>query len=108
MKELVDRNIFIAHVRKDEEAFKIQTQHEHLTGASVLSESFASVFGASGQGKQAGVWHDQGKYTTDEFQPYICNASGMTGESKKPMNKPDHSTAGVSLLSSVAPLSGEG
>lgn len=51
MKELVDRNIFIAHVRKDEEAFKIQILQEYLTGISVLSESFASVFGASGWGK---------------------------------------------------------
>lgn len=30
MKELVDRNIFIAHVRKDEESFKIQTLQEHF------------------------------------------------------------------------------
>lgn len=95
MKEQVDKNIFIAHVRKDEESFKIQTLQEHLTGTSVFSESFASVFGASGWGKQAGLWHDLGKYTTEDFQPYIRNASGMTGESKKPMNKPDHSTAGA-------------
>ena len=95
MKEVGDENVFIAHVRKDEESFKIQTLQEHLTGTSVFSESFASVFGASGWGKQAGLWHDLGKYTTEDFQPYIRNASGMTGESKKPMNKPDHSTAGA-------------
>ena len=95
MKEVNNENSFIAHVRKEEESFKIQTLQEHLTGTSVLSESFASVFGASGWGKQAGLWHDLGKYTADEFQPYIRNASGMTGESKMPMNKPDHSTAGA-------------
>mgnify|MGYP002618942939 FL=1 len=66
MKEQVDKNIFIAHVRKDEESFKIQTLQEHLTGTSVFSESFASVFGASGWGKQAGLWHDLGKYTTED------------------------------------------
>lgn len=59
MKELVDRNIFIAHVRKDEEAFKIQILQEYLTGISVLSESFASVFGASGWENRQGygmIW----------------------------------------------------
>lgn len=95
MKELKDENIFIAHVRKDEESYEIQTLREHLTGTSVLSECFASVFGASGWGKQAGLWHDLGKYTAEEFQPYIREASGMNGESKKPMDKPDHSTAGA-------------
>ena len=38
---------FIAHVRVEEDAFRIQTVKEHSVGTATLSESFASVFGAA-------------------------------------------------------------
>ncbi|WP_368343167.1 hypothetical protein [Parabacteroides merdae] len=71
---------FIAHVRVEEDAFRIQTVKEHSVGTATLSESFASVFGAAAWGKQNGWWHDMGKYTKNSFQPYIRNASGMAVE----------------------------
>ena len=50
---------FIAHVRVEEDAFRIQTVKEHSVGTATLSESFASVFGAAAWGKQNGWWHVQ-------------------------------------------------
>ncbi|MCS2917984.1 hypothetical protein NXW71_07105 [Parabacteroides merdae] len=87
---------FIAHVRVEEDAFRIQTVKEHSVGTATLSESFASVFGAAAWGKQNGWWHDMGKYTKNSFQPYIRNASGMAVE-QKVVDKPDHSSAGAIL-----------
>ena len=98
---------FIAHVRVEEDAFRIQTVKEHSVGTATLSESFASVFGAAAWGKQNGWWHDMGKYTKNSFQPYIRNASGMAVE-QKVVDKPDHSSAGAILarekLSSIGLL----
>ena len=87
---------FIAHVKVEDDAFRIQTVKEHSVGTSDLSESFAAVFGAAAWGKQNGWWHDMGKYTRNSFQPYIRSASGMTVE-QKVVNKSDHSSAGAIL-----------
>jgi hypothetical protein len=80
--EMMKEQDFIAHVRVEEGAFRIQTVKEHSVGTATLSESFASVFGAAAWGKQNGWWHDMGKYTKNSFQPYIRNASGMAVEQK--------------------------
>lgn len=93
---------FIAHVRVEEDAFRIQTVKEHSVGTATLSESFASVFGAAAWGKQNGWWHDMGKYTKNSFQPYIRNASGMAVE-QKVVDKPDHSSAGAILAREKLP-----
>ncbi len=93
---------FIAHVRVEDGAFRIQTVKEHAVGTAGLSESFASVFGAAAWGKQNGWWHDMGKYTRDSFQPYIRGASGMAVE-QKAVNKPDHSSAGAMLAKEKLP-----
>lgn len=50
---------FIAHVRVEEDAFRIQTVKEHSVGTATLSESFASVFGRRlGESRMAGgmIW----------------------------------------------------
>ena len=50
---------FIAHVRVEEDAFRIQTVKEHSVGTATLSESFASVFGAAAwESRMAGgmIW----------------------------------------------------
>ena len=59
--EMMKEQDFIAHVRVEEGAFRIQTVKEHSVGTATLSESFASVFGAAAWGKQNGWWHDMGK-----------------------------------------------
>ena len=87
---------FIAHVKVEDDAFRIQTVKEHSVGTADLSESFATVFGAAAWGKQNGWWHDMGKYTRNSFQPYIRSASGMAVE-QKVVNKSDHSSAGAIL-----------
>ena len=52
--EMMKEQDFIAHVRVEEDAFRIQTVKEHSVGTATLSESFASVFGAAAWGKQNG------------------------------------------------------
>lgn len=42
---------FIAHVRVEEDAFRIQTVKEHSVGTATLSESFAICFRGGGLGK---------------------------------------------------------
>ncbi len=93
---------FIAHVKVEDDAFRIQTVKEHSVGTSDLSESFAAVFGAAAWGKQNGWWHDMGKYTRNSFQPYIRSASGMAVE-QKVVSKPDHSSAGAILAKEKLP-----
>ena len=44
---------FIAHVRVEEDAFRIQTVKEHSVGTATLSESFASVFGAAASARKS-------------------------------------------------------
>ena len=100
--EMMKEQDFIAHVRVEEDAFRIQTVKEHSVGTATLSESFASVFGAAAWGKQNGWWHDMGKYTKNSFQPYIRNASGMAVE-QKVVDKPDHSSAGAILAREKLP-----
>lgn len=86
----------IAHVRQINDAFEIQTVTEHAVGTAVLSERFASAFGAAGWGRIVGLWHDVGKCTADGFQPYIRYRSGMTVTPVKG-DKPDHTSAGAIL-----------
>ena len=50
--EMMKEQDFIAHVRVEEDAFRIQTVKEHSVGTATLSESFASVFGAAAWGKR--------------------------------------------------------
>ena len=100
--EMMKEQDFIAHVRVEEDAFRIQTVKEHSVGTATLSESFASVFGAAAWGKQNGWWHDMGKYTKNSFQPYIRSASGMAVE-QKVVDKPDHSSAGAILAREKLP-----
>lgn len=86
---------FIAHIRKEEDgSFTTQSVEEHLSGTATLNEKFASVFGAGTWGKLIGLGHDIGKFTENEFQPYIRDRSGMYPFSYKG-NKPDHSSAGA-------------
>ena len=93
---------FIAHVKVEDDAYRIQTVKEHSVGTAILSESFAAVFGAAAWGKQNGWWHDMGKYTRDRFQPYIRSASGMAVE-QRAVSKPDHSSAGAILAKEKLP-----
>ena len=94
---------FIAHVRQEaDENFTTQSIEEHLSGTAVLCEKFASAFEAGTWGKLLGLWHDIGKFTEKEFQPYIRDRSGIAPFSYKG-NKPDHSSAGAILAQNQLP-----
>lgn len=99
MEDLED---LIAHVRENNGVYEIQHVTEHAKGTAALSEKFAAVFGAANWGKVSGLWHDVGKCTKKEFQPYIRSQSGLSSLSWRG-NKPDHTSAGAILAKKRLP-----
>lgn len=97
-----DTEELIAHVREESGCYEIQTVAEHATGTAALSGSFAAVFGAAEWGRVSGLWHDVGKCTTTEFQPYIRARSGMSATPWRE-EKPDHTSAGAILAQKRLP-----
>ena len=63
---------------------------DHLKGASLLAERFASIFDAAEWGKMAGLYHDIGKYSA-AFQQRILEEGPRV----------DHSTAGALLMKKI-------
>ncbi len=91
---LPNSTIFLAHVRLDDNGQWLEHRLEdHLRGVAALAEIFAAAFDAGDWAKQAGLWHDLGKYRL-AFQRYIRSASGYDAHIEAP-SKVDHSTAGA-------------
>lgn len=86
---------FYAHTKEGEPPENWQTLEEHLKNTARRAERFADVFGAGPWARQAGLWHDLGKYSMD-FQNRLAAANdpdthiegGVSG-------RPDHSSAGA-------------
>lgn len=57
---------------------RVQTLHEHLESVAILSNSFASIFGAGELARVAASFHDYGKATV-EFQRYLLNPDAKRG-----------------------------
>ena len=74
---------FLAHRNQDNG--QEQLLIDHLQGVSDIAGDFAAVFGEESAGRQAGLYHDIGKYSA-EFQNYLRHGGGR---------KYDHSTAGA-------------
>ena len=66
---------YLAHVRQTEDgSFVVHDLEGHLRAVGDLAGEFASIFGASGWGHLAGLWHDLGKYSS-AFQSYIARGN---------------------------------
>ncbi len=87
---------YLAHVRRDDEAFVPHDLSEHLRGVARRAEECARHFGGGDWAQVAGVWHDLGKYSA-EFQRRIKSLSGYDLEAhlEGPVGRVDHSTAGA-------------
>jgi len=72
---------------------------EHLTGTSILAESFAKKFNNPEWGRLLGLWHDLGKYSL-EFQEYIRVNSGYEEDDQK-RSKTDHTSAAAILSKEI-------
>jgi CRISPR-associated endonuclease/helicase Cas3 len=85
---------YLAHVRRDGEAFIPHDLDEHLRGVAQRAEECARDFDGGDWAKVAGLWHDLGKYST-EFQRRIKSVSGYEAHLEGPVGRVDHSTAGA-------------
>jgi len=91
---------YIAHIKKiREDKFEKQFMLEHLTGTSILAESFAKKFNNPEWGRLLGLWHDLGKYSL-EFQEYIRVNSGYEEDDQK-RSKTDHTSAAAILSKEI-------
>lgn len=90
----------IAHVKcgKDGNWEPPHSLEQHLLAVGELAARFATVFSGAHWARQAGLWHDLGKYRP-RFQNYIRQASGYEPEAhiKGEAGKAPHSTAGALL-----------
>ncbi|MFN4291110.1 MAG: CRISPR-associated helicase Cas3' [Permianibacter sp.] len=87
---------FLAHVRLTSTGRQIDHElAEHLRGTAKLAADFADSFQAAAWAKQAGLWHDLGKYRPG-FQRYIRQVNGIDAhiEDGKPGKTP-HALAGA-------------
>jgi CRISPR-associated endonuclease/helicase Cas3 len=87
---------YLAHVRRDGEAFIPHDLDEHLRGVAQRAEACARDFGGGDWARVAGLWHDLGKYSA-EFQRRIKSLSGYDLEAhlEGRVGRVDHSTAGA-------------
>ena len=87
---------YLAHVRRDGNAFVPHDLAEHLRGVGGRAEEFAHVFGSGDWAQVAGFWHDLGKYST-QFQQRIKSQSGYDPDAhiEGSTGRPDHSTSGA-------------
>jgi CRISPR-associated endonuclease/helicase Cas3 len=84
----------VAHVHPDD-AQIVHSLEQHLSAVSRLAGQMSAEFGAEEWGKQAGLWHDLGKYSS-EFQQYIRRASGYEAHLVDAApGKVNHSSAGA-------------
>jgi CRISPR-associated endonuclease/helicase Cas3 len=92
---------YIAHVRKEDNGFGIQTMDDHLNGTACFASEFASKFQNEQWGHLLGIWHDIGKYS-EAFQSYIKVNSGYEEDDQK-HPKTDHTSAGAILSKELYP-----
>lgn len=81
--------MYIAHISEDRT--RKQSVLQHLNGAAVLAQEFASAFGCGAYGNCLGMLHDIGKYSA-AFQDKIRKGTN---------DQVDHSTAGAQLVRSL-------
>lgn len=81
----------------------------HLEQVAFWAATFADAFGASEWGRQAGLWHDLGKFS-EAFQRYLEHATDPDADGETAARGPDHSTAGAQhaarALTKLGPLLG--
>ena len=82
-----------AHTREGRPASDWQLLWEHLQATASHAADFATPFGAASWARDAGKWHDVGKYS-DAFQEYL-RAAGGDPHVAETTGKVDHSTAGA-------------
>ncbi len=93
---------FIAHIKRNEnEEFEIQKLEDHLKGTADFAEQFCKEIGCIHWGRQIGLWHDIGKYSST-FQKYIRVNSGYLDEEER-LGKTDHSSAGAIYAKKIYP-----
>ena len=97
----MEREGYIAHIRKKNDGFEIQSMDDHLKGTHDFASSFASKFHNKEWGGLLGLWHDLGKYS-QEFQEYIKVNSGY--EDGERLGKTDHTSAGAILAKENFPF----
>jgi CRISPR-associated endonuclease/helicase Cas3 len=89
-------SLYYAHIRRDEKGILFfHNLEEHITKTAQLAARFAENFGSSDWARQAGMWHDLGKYQP-EFQHYIKEANDVDAHIEGSARKRvDHSTVGA-------------
>ena len=95
----MEDKILIAHLKKENDNWDIQSLEDHLNGTAEFAEHFALKFGDDKWGKLLGQLHDLGKYSAD-FQAYIRKNSGYD-ESLCDIGKTDHTSAGAIYSKSI-------
>ena len=88
------KNRSIAHIKKLDDDWIIQTVEDHLKGTSELASKFSKTFQSSEWGEICGILHDIGK-CSDLFQKRIRILSGYDENCSNSVPKVDHSTAGA-------------
>ena len=83
-----------AHIRKENEEFKIQSVEEHLRGTAEIAADDLKSVGLSNTAYLAGLVHDLGKYT-DDYADYINRASKGEDVRRGSVN---HTFAGVNAI----------
>ena len=88
--------LYLAHVRRDGDAFIPHDLRDHLRGVGRRAKDFAHRFGSGDWARVAGLWHDLGKYSS-AFQQRIKSESGYDPEAhlEGSPGRVDHSTAGA-------------
>lgn len=87
---------YLAHIRVDANGNRVDHElAEHLRGTARIAAHFAECFSGATWAKQAGLWHDLGKYRPG-FQRYIRQVNGIEAhiEDAKPGKTP-HALAGA-------------
>jgi CRISPR-associated endonuclease/helicase Cas3 len=88
----------LAHVRQlPDGKWNEHFLDDHLPDVAQLAAEFAAAFGNEDWARQAGLWHDLGKFRV-KFQQYIKSVSGYNAEAHVEGGAPgrvDHSTTGA-------------
>jgi CRISPR-associated endonuclease/helicase Cas3 len=75
------KNEYYAHSLDGKPPKDWQPLEEHLKNVAEMARSFATAFGAGEWGYLAGLWHDVGKYSTNQQIPlYIISVEGRLQE----------------------------
>ena len=86
--------IYPAHIRKENEEFKVQSVEEHLRNTAKIAADDLKSVGLYNTAYLAGLVHDLGKYT-DDYADYINRASKGEDVRRGSVN---HTFAGVNAI----------